>query len=531
MNGQASIQTSIFIRKLPLEMRRMIYRLLLVSPELGDIAAIDRSTAFGALTKYGLAPEFLRTCRTIYDEAFPILYRDNTFALVCLKPTRRASMVYPDFPTFHSPFSRFTFARNYGITDVPCYGDNLRNVSTIDQHPDDEVTSQVGRVRSWRIFTSVFEDLVCQIGAHRQLQAFCRVIFRETPLKSLDIRLLCHDCVEYWCSGHLNNHSPRRTPIFRPVPLFITLKPFELLRNIDSLSIPAVTSSTYPKKKILYCGKQRKEPVDSDKYLDQLRSLIRGSTPVDFVQDMYHVLLHYTQTFERHEQYRIYMEGPPRNGANEGSNKSLPNILAGAFNPFQQDGEIHPLEHELKKILFNSDYNEVAEFKLNRKVILDYLEPQFQRISHAHKALVHEVKLLTPQLFPGENMLKFMGDKISLLESFAITFRRDMPDVVSRNFRIYQQVKQFFSPQNAILLRDRYMEDLKSAFRRQSYTQFRKAFKLAASDMDAQYLEIRQARQELFKYDREGTDRGCDIDIQELGLDERINWEEFVTGA
>ena len=124
-----------------------------------------------------------------------------------------------------------------------------------------------------------------------------------------------------------------------------------------------------------------------------------------------------------------------------------------------------------------------------------------------------------------------MGDKISFLEDFAATFRRDMPDIIRQNFRIYQQVKQLFDPPNSIPRRDRYIEDLTSAFQRQSYTRFRKAFKLAASDMDAQYLEIRQARQELFKYDREGTDRDCDIDIQELGLDERINWEDFVTSA
>jgi hypothetical protein len=509
----------------------MIYRLLLVSPELGDIAAIDRSTAFGALTKYGLSPEFLRTCRTIYDEASPILYRDNTFALVCLKTTGLSNILDPDFPTFHSPFSRFTSITNSGMTDVPCYEDNLRDVSTIDRHSEDEFASQIRQVRSWRIFTSVFEDPICHIGPHRQLQAFCRAIFRETPLKSLDIRLLCHDCVENWSSGDLKNHSPRWTPIFRPVPLFVTLKPFELLRNIGSLSIPAITPSTYPEKKILYSDKRSKKPVDSDKYLDQLRSLIRGSTPVDFVQDMYYALIHYTQTFVRHEQYRIDMEGWRSNGADEGSNKSLPNQLAEEFNPLHGLEELYPVNYQLKRIRIISDYNEVAEFKLSRKGVLDYLEPQFQRISHAHKALVHEVEFLKSQLFPVEEISKFMGDKISFLEDFAATFRRDMPDVIRQNFRIYQQVKQLFDPPNSILRRDRYMEDLNSAFQRQSYPGFRKAFKLAASDMDAQYLEIRQARQELFKYDREGTDRGCDIDIEELGLDERINWEEFVTGA
>jgi hypothetical protein len=47
---------------------------------------------------------------------------------------------------------------------------------------------------------------------------------------------------------------------------------------------------------------------------------------------------------------------------------------------------------------------------------------------------------------------------------------------------------------------------------------------LAADVMDKQYMEIREARKNLFELDKSEADCGCEIDIERWRFDERIVW-------
>lgn len=74
------------------------------------------------------------------------------------------------------------------------------------------------------------------------------------------------------------------------------------------------------------------------------------------------------------------------------------------------------------------------------------------------------------------------------------------------------------------LPREILLSQLQSAVEQQQYWLFAKWFKEAVDDMDAQYLEIREARRTLARWDP--FDRGCDIDPVDDNVlcDERVDW-------
>ena len=72
--------------KLPTEIRLIIYKELLVRnsrPEL-CFCSDDLHTAFCHVPKVCVHPAIIRTCKTIYYEALPILYSENVFELLCV---------------------------------------------------------------------------------------------------------------------------------------------------------------------------------------------------------------------------------------------------------------------------------------------------------------------------------------------------------------------------------------------------------------------------------------------------------------
>jgi len=70
--------------KLPMEVRNMIYGYLLVTPEIIShahelVGGVQTVLAENHHPIPGLDAAILRTCRSIYEEALPILYGRNTF--------------------------------------------------------------------------------------------------------------------------------------------------------------------------------------------------------------------------------------------------------------------------------------------------------------------------------------------------------------------------------------------------------------------------------------------------------------------
>lgn len=85
--------TSLFIAKLPLEIRQMVYELLLVNPILGGIASISKYQDYGANSKYDLYPAILGVNRQVWEEASHTLYTVNNFFMVCIPAPKPSSNV------------------------------------------------------------------------------------------------------------------------------------------------------------------------------------------------------------------------------------------------------------------------------------------------------------------------------------------------------------------------------------------------------------------------------------------------------
>jgi hypothetical protein len=63
----STTHVSLFISKLPLEVRLRIYRFLLVNPELGETTSLGKKTDYGKYVLFGLSPAVLRTCKAIHE--------------------------------------------------------------------------------------------------------------------------------------------------------------------------------------------------------------------------------------------------------------------------------------------------------------------------------------------------------------------------------------------------------------------------------------------------------------------------------
>ncbi|KAF4629264.1 hypothetical protein G7Y89_g8885 [Cudoniella acicularis] len=70
-----------FLDKFPREIRDFIYEHLLIKPVLAEHASIRKDGEYGAKAVYELAPNILRVCWQIYEEASPVLYKRNTFLM------------------------------------------------------------------------------------------------------------------------------------------------------------------------------------------------------------------------------------------------------------------------------------------------------------------------------------------------------------------------------------------------------------------------------------------------------------------
>jgi hypothetical protein len=118
-----------------------------------------------------------------------------------------------------------------------------------------------------------------------------------------------------------------------------------------------------------------------------IKAITEGNGPVFRVCEMYCTLLTYAQTFERHDTFRDDMA---RQRSNPGVHLEQPWTGWSAqepdelySNPFSE----HPVECVLRTAKATSDSNEIGEFQRHRRIILECLEPRYQRILPACNSL------------------------------------------------------------------------------------------------------------------------------------------------
>jgi hypothetical protein len=305
--------------------------------------------------------------------------------------------------------------------------------------------------------------------------------------------------------------------------------------------------------------------MEDDAVLEvELSVFIKGDTPVERVSQMLAALVSYCRGFERFEPFKFEI-GARKVHAHQDPDR-LPvqcreyNKQPGT-NPFsfgESFYDCHPVEMTLKKALIVSrqglytpetpiSYNEALLcFKNHRKVALDYLEPQYQRILAVYvdlsKVVAEERKRggifgLVTRLRLKSNQRSQMAKVMVLLQRYNHALsNRDMPFEIETMLKYgslkkkgvrsaawkLKHEKTFPTPLGEISL-----ERLELFFQDGDFDEFFDLCRIAIDDMDTQFLEIYHARSEIFKWDV-FNQRGCGIAVNEpdsLFRPEMVDWD------
>lgn len=513
-----------FLEKIPREVRDHIYKLLLVNKVLATNRSIDRSNSrpiainYIPEKKFDLAPQLLRTCSQIYAEASKILYESNTFILDCVENL-----------TISSPILR------HGMPDGSV-SDSVSS-SQFDDH------LAIKKVKHWKLVTGAFKLRSGLYWNGLNLQApldsvtrFCQAISQHPP-KSLSIcivpRGLCFEISLY--------HSHATIPQYYEIGNI--LKPLRMLRNIDSLSI-------VPAEKIecvLYrepdAGEIQPHHISPD-LVKELTLLTQDSTPVKHLFLMNKRLISYTQTFERNYLFKSMMSSSQGKAlCRLRSVRDAPSKHEAYFaNPYRAN-LYHPVEHALDHASAAVEIDALPYFLEARQTVLEYLEPQYRRITESALQMVEYVKDHKTagglQQFGQRSEAwgssaeyrrsiegipsRLFSTGMVLVEEYAKSFVRDAPWTTQVNIR---RIQHEYDLSYSTLPRELLLHQLGKAFESKgcwkSLDRFLELFKLVVDDMDKQLLEIRKARKELFDMDFE--DFGHDIDLELWRCDEMIDW-------
>ncbi|PVH73865.1 hypothetical protein DL98DRAFT_42879 [Cadophora sp. DSE1049] len=488
---------------LPAEVRIMIYELLLINPILGELASISKHDHYGAHQSYELHPAVIGVCKQVQTEATPILYGRNTFCVVCLPFPGPTWTMQEDL--ILSPFTRYS---SYPPFPLP-FSSQLPSVRDI---------------KKWKVILSVraWHDYESQPSC--PFFEVCRAISRGHPTH-VDIAIIPKGIED---------------GVFEYQNMEEALKPLGLLRHIENFQIRDTTPFEIPD-----IIDQDEDAIEFPSNMEDhavlevtLTLSAQSDDPVEKVFEMYGSLLRYAQSFEQLPQFKQEMaleEYCSQPAAIDFPDDSIEwDFLSEHLNPFKESGCNHPVEAALMLARTYADNEDGQQFKVERAAIIEYLEPQFQRVSAAASAVVGFVKeekcrggildCCQATLSSDDEYATICATAMMLLEECDTTFRRDM------SFHIKVKFRQFRSPFRRIYattgVGHALMEDLNFALETRNYTGFVNFFKVAVDRLDNLFLEMLRARQDLFKWDVPAfNDRQCTIDPQIERSTENISWE------
>ena len=282
-----------------------------------------------------------------------------------------------------------------------------------------------------------------------------------------------------------------------------------------------------------------------------LKLLVQGNQPVTYVFKMYHNLLAYAQSFDRNPNYKSEMKpiyGLSRHFETEllhaeqkfgdddseyaHLDRSIPFDLECSQNTFRN----HPLEQSLGYASTAGELQRIQMFKRYRANVIEFLEPQYRRITKASMVLADFVKrgkvpgCLFDNIHHSASQfdIEELGCGLVVLENYSKSFVRDMPEslrgYIRANQRHIDRGYSFLPSQMVIKHLGNLLEGYCNGENRPYCrgADFIENFKLAVDVLDKEYLEIRERRKALFEHDTGNW--GCDIDLQRGLCDEKIDW-------
>jgi len=377
-SASANLAKCPLLDTLPLEIRRQIYRNLLVNPIVGTKESVIDN--FGAYTKYGLAPEILVTCRQINEEATSILYGSTPFFIECTQYPPDADDQYPT-----------CYCCSCGKCNCSCqsersfvYDTQIRghlNCSPLTRHWNKygvrnsfmtlEQLPAFQKVRNWKVVTSTNRcDGYERYYPSWDLRQFCQAIYSSAP-KSIQILLV----------PPTENMQQHLYQDYTECTLF----PLRYLRNVGSLNISAASP-----RDVTDPGSADPEftfndgDLPSPELSKELQLVATGTSPVELMFQMQRSLVRYAQSFERFEPFQLHMEIPLSMEIHEsfGPEHDEKYRLSIEIWNYYRNTElpVHPVEEALSQSILAAGSDNMTEFKEQRTIVVEYLEPQYRQI-------------------------------------------------------------------------------------------------------------------------------------------------------
>jgi len=506
-----------FFDRLPLEVRRQIYKYLLVNPMLSDSKIVFETNPQSDETpkvSYGLSTSILRTSRQGYREASSVLYECNTFYVYCFSLEGSSLGRHMDYVC---PLERY-HRRNY------------RNESLLFPLMKEK---SAFKVRHWKIILSS-SDGGYGMKYDDSLINACRLMNKSRP-QSLEILVIPRGMEAMPDDGSY-------------LDINVVLRPLHLLRfpegrfSIRDASFDEVCDDFHDSRIVPVYVSQ----LDSTSSHNTLANLIRSQIPVEIGADMYSRLLTYARCFERHPPFKAEM-GLQWNEKEEDEMHSLypRHYHLHITNPFGHQQllyrNLHPVEEGLAQAKTDTELEDIAAFKEKRAAILEYLEPQYARIMDTSTNIRQFIKKQKHQggmLWFNEagcwccEMDDFwdpyrhhtpddMAEGLLYLEKYVAAFRRDTPFEVQREIKKQQRE---FEHYYLATEREQLLVTMNAEFEIQDYEHYDEYFKRIFNHMEAQRMEIIRARKELFKFDL-ANDRRCEIDPELERSEDLVDWD------
>ncbi|KAF7887003.1 uncharacterized protein EAF02_003650 [Botrytis sinoallii] len=522
--------TSPFMRKLPIELRLKIYKLLLVNPKLSETESIGKAVEYGKSVKFELTPAILSTCKAIHSEAEPILYGSNTFIIECIGG-------YGPVGSLHvpqSPLTRFT---------DPSFDD-------FDDNPFDfSAFSALKKVKRWRILTGAYRPTPTNPVPAKSFVHFCQALCQEAPTqpqRSLEIVL----ALARVNTGIATIKTEDTQYKFSQDQLKYLLQPLRLLRDIKlELNIAQFKTDLPQSTHLCGAGPEYYFPYSEAQTVEvnlersmnlalpivqKYQAIAEDLSPVEKVFKMYERLERYVVSFERSGKFTMDLITLQR--GHEGSRRETRHFgwqLPGASlgNPFKSRSPLsyHPVELAFSKAIIAKDKEDVTEFKAARASILKELDPQYRRMVDASKKLTafvekerlsgvfhectgcgvfHQYEEDPYESTLGEDLDRYIYE----LDKIASLLNRTMPDHIQIQVQKGTTIKLRWMQKQDIVVK--------------SPLQIAKWTKRLIEDMWEHCQRISWHRECLFKDDI--TDIGCKIN-KKLGqglMEQELEWLE-----
>ncbi|KAA8568599.1 hypothetical protein MFRU_012g01430 [Monilinia fructicola] len=491
-NPEIPVHDCLILKRIPIECRKQIWEYLLCNPLLGECLAADNNRA-----SFGLFPAILRANRQAYNECMDILYGSNTFLIECI------------------PHESFGFGSGR-VTFCALTRSQQLDRADGDGQGDDSIIPAAKHVQHWKV---VLSAKIADPNTDNGLLSFCRNI-RMATIQSLEVLIVPRGVERDWELEYTYGDESQ---------LVITLSPLECLRNIQRFAIRSAEFHEIPNVAFTSGESLAGEfiPILPDP-VDEVRlvNLIQGNSEVERIEEMYKSLLVYAQAFERIEEFKLDMDIDDQEIKD--SNFDITEYCTKFFmssNPFKYSN--HPVEVKVSAAKAAMMGEDMEKLKLNRSIVIRYLEPQYQAIEAAFKNLVEFIKtektkgcLFAPHHEFHKNCVDTATKAIVLLEDYAASFTRTLEPATK--FAIRKQ-KLLFNTRYEGLPREQAMKLCDMAYEKQWWCRFVDNYKEAVDDMDIQYLTIREARKKLYAGDLKSTVR--EVDINSIPVHEMIHWD------